>query len=409
MGKSVLLTRRAFKGLPQSCIVHLAMRVAFVGDMLNHGYYLTTVNTGILLALSECPQVDEIDAYCPRKNPEAEPFNPPSKLNIHESYNYGDPHLPLKLIRKLAGKNYDTIIFSLLPTSFGTSSTANFAGLLTPLLLRHLAGQNTRIVYHNSAYTNNYRKLGYNSAYDTIRANALRAIERTIFKTTPTYVLLRQYKEKITSQIGPNRVEYLNARGLEALPTIYLNNLQNQEEITIRREGPPTILLHGYWGPQKDLKLALQTLTNLKNKGYKFNTVITGGINKHFPEYTKQFQQLLKQYGYEKSYKGRIQERDIFTLYTQADLLLLPYNTPGGHSGVLEQAIFFETPTIAIDFPEYREQAEDFDHIKLCNRDQLFVNISNALERMENARTVRIKSKLSYTMKAAEQLLSKEL
>jgi len=292
------------------------MRVAFVGDLLNHGYYLTTVNTGILLALSESPHVDNIDAYCPRKNPEAEPFNPPSKLNIHESYNYGDPHLPLKLIRKLAGKNYDTIIFSLLPTSFGTSSTANFAGLLTPLLLRHLAGQNTRIVYHNSAYTNDYRKLGYNSAYDTIRANALRAIERTIFKTTPTYVLLRQYKEKITSQIGPNRVEYLNARGLEALPTIYLNNLQNQDEITIRREGPPTILLHGYWGPQKDLKLALQTLENLKNKGYKFNTVITGGINKHFPEYTKQFQQLLKQYGYTSNYKGKYMKEHIHIIHT---------------------------------------------------------------------------------------------
>jgi len=384
------------------------MRVAFVGDLLNHGYYLTTVNTGILLALSESPHVDNIDAYCPRKNPEAEPFNPPSKLNIHESYNYGDPHLPLKLIRKLAGKNYDTIIFSLLPTSFGTSSTANFAGLLTPLLLRHLAGQNTRIVYHNSAYTNDYRKLGYNSAYDTIRANALRAIERTIFKTTPTYVLLRQYKEKITSQIGPNKVEYLNARGLEALPTIYLNNLQNQEEITVKREGFPTILLHGNWGPQKDLKLALQTLTNLKNKGYQFNTVITGGINKHFPEYTKQFQHLLKQYGYEKSYKGRIQEKDIFTLYTQADLLLLPYNTPGGHSGVLEQAIFFEIPTIAINFPEYREQAEGFDYVKLCNRNQLFINIIDMLERIKNQRTVRIKSKLSFTTKLVKQLLSKE-
>ncbi|HLH45466.1 MAG TPA: hypothetical protein VKV31_01745 [bacterium] len=281
------------------------MRIAYVGDLLNHGYYLATVGTGILLALSECEEVDEIDVYCPHRNPETEPFKPPSKLNIHETYSYDDPLLSSKLIKKLGGKTYHTVIFNLLPTSFGTSSTANLAGLLTPILLRHLANQDTRIVYHNSAYTNNYRKLGYNTAYDAIRANTLKTIERTIFKTIPTYVLLKQYKEKIASQIGPNKVEYLNARGLEALPTIYLNNLQNTDVITIKREGPPTILLHGNWGPQKDLKLALQTLTNLKNKGHQFNTVITGGINKHFPEYTKQFQQLLKQYNYTDSYKGK--------------------------------------------------------------------------------------------------------
>jgi hypothetical protein len=58
-------------------------------------------------------------------------------------------------------------------------------------------------------------------------------------------------------------------------------------------------------------------------------------------------------------------------IFLKANLLLLPYNIPGGHSGVLEQAIFFEVPTIAIDFPEYREQTIGIENVVLIGSNAL--------------------------------------
>ena len=40
----------------------------------------------------------------------------------------------------------------------------------------------------------------------------------------------------------------------------------------------PQILLHGFWGPQKNIEFALQTLKSLKDSNYKFNLIISGGM-----------------------------------------------------------------------------------------------------------------------------------
>ena len=70
-------------------------------------------------------------------------------------------------------------------------------------------------------------------------------------------------------------------------------------------------------------------------------------------------------------YLGYVKEKNIIDIFIKADIILLPYNVPGGHSGVLEQSIFFEVPTIAFDFPEYREQALGNPIIKLVRPEEL--------------------------------------
>ena len=130
----------------------------------------------------------------------------------------------------------------------------------------------------------------------------------------------------------------------------------------------PTILMHGSWGPQKNIELGLMVLKKLKSEGEKFRLVISGGLNHHFPEYKRKFQEFLHSYSnviYE--YLGPVTEINIMKIFLKASLLILPYNTPGGFSGVLELAIFFEVPTIAIDFPEFREQATGINFVRLVD------------------------------------------
>lgn len=344
------------------------VRIAYIGDFINHGKLLAPTGTSIVLLLSKIPDVEVIDVYCPTLNAKTEPFREPDKVTIIESYSYDDPVSIVKLLN-VRKKYYDKVIFNIMPTAFGNSSLSNLTGLLIPLMLRILFRRNSiEIIYHNSVYTNDISKLGYDSHYDKLRSFILGIVEKGMFKSVKTFVFLQLYKDRITRKIGNNQVGVLNGRYLEAITTVYMNCAYDHDHLPLpERDELPRILMHGSWGPQKNIEWGLNALLELKKRGFDFDLIISGGINHHFIEYEKEFNLLLNKYNkIIKQYLGLVKEVDIMKLFTRADLLILPYNTPGGHSAVLEQAIFFELPAIAIDFPEYKEQSEGISFVKLA-------------------------------------------
>ena len=251
--------------------------------------------------------------------------------------------------------------------------------------------------------------MGYDSSYDKLRSLILSIVERIIFKSVRTFVFLEFYKGKIARKIGRNQLRVLNGRYLEAITTIYLNGIYDQDYLprSVNHKSPQ-VLMHGYWGPQKNIELGLDALVELRNQGILFDLTISGSINNHFKEYEGQFDLLLeKSKKMLKNYEGFVKEIDIMNLFTNADLLILPYNTPGGRSAVLEQAIFFEVPTIAIDFPEFREQAEKFNFVALINSEENLkiyakeILLDNELKNTE----INIKEKIQQAITNIQKLL----
>ena len=385
------------------------MRIAYIGDFINHGKTLVPTGTSLVLLLSEIPDVRVIDVYCPVLNVNVEPFNKPEKVAIIESYSYDNPSSIMKLL-KVRRKYYDKVIFNIMPTVFGNSNFSNLTGLLIPLILRlFFRERNLEIIYHNSVYTNDIAKLGYDSLYDRLRSLILGVVERGLFKYVKTFVLLGLYKDRIAKKIGNNKIKVLNGRYLEAIATVYMNAMYDHDYLLLpERNQMPIILMHGSWGPQKNVELGLNALLELKKKNFDFDLIISGGINHHFKEYEKEFNLLLNRYNkIIKKYFGLVKEIDIMKLFTSADLLILPYNTPGGHSAVLEQAIFFEVPTIAIDFPEYEEQIEGISFVKLAtSRKDLEEYVSHFLINTWNGKSeINIKEKKVQAINNVKVLL----
>ena len=76
---------------------------------------------------------------------------------------------------------------------------------------------------------------------------------------------------------------------------------------------------------------------------------------------------------------------------------------------MLEQAIFFEVPTIAIDFPEFREQTEGIDFVRLIDsRDSLKLI---AKEFLQNGSTrnskLNVKEKIELAVCNIQKLLER--
>ena len=386
-----------------------SVKIAFVGDFLYRGKSLQAIGTSIVLLLSKLEKIEKIDVYSPFPTEEVGDFRFPAKVTIIESYNYDEPRQILNLVR-LRKKDYDKIIFNIVSTTFGNKNMANLAGLLVPLLLGKLSSnKEIEVIYHNSAFLNDIAKLGYTSIFDKARAFFLKVLERQIFKSIRTFMLLNFYKEKIDEIIGTNKVTVLDGAYLEAIPTLFLNNAEEEESIQMSpQQNVPTLLIHGTWGPQKNLELGLRPLRKLKEENYQFKLIISGGINHHFSDYERNFIRTLENYkDIITSYLGRVAEVDLMELFLKTDLLVLPYNTPGGHSGVLEQGIFFNIPTVAMDFPEYREQSHNTDNVRLAkSEDEILALVRENLLKIENSdRNIKIMEKVNAAIEHIKVLI----
>jgi glycosyltransferase involved in cell wall biosynthesis len=382
------------------------VKIAYIGDFINHGKSLQTSGTPLIILLSLRSDVTSIDVYCPYLNDEIEEFEIPQKVRILSSYKYDDPVSIIKLI-KIPWYNYDKVIFNLLPTGYGQSLLTNFIALNMPLILTKLLKiKNVEIIYHNSVFTNNIQLLGYDTGLDRVKSFFLGIVERKLFKSVKTMVFLNLYKKRIDSSIGKNKVEVYQARYLEAITTSYQNKILECDHIEREKNSVPIILMHGNWGPQKNIDLALSALNDLKKEGLEFKLIISGGVNHHFPGYEKKFTQLIQSNkNIINKYMGIVNEKDIMNNFLKADLLILPYKAPGGHSGVLEQAIFFELPTVAMDFPEYREQVYGSKNIKLTDITKLVSAIESCITNLNKEKYVSINTKLCDALKNIDEIL----
>ena len=384
------------------------MNIAYVGNFHNFGNSLATATTAMVYLTSELKEVESIDVFCAYPNIEREESFVPDKVKIKPTF---DPKKPLSTLNLygIKWKNYDRVVFNILPTSFGKSSLLNMLGLLAPYILTKLGNRHIRVVYHNSTFTNDVEKLGYNSRVDRFKKFILSRVEMRMFMSVPTYMPLRIYVNKILSKNKKALVKYIDMRYFEGVPTIYMNAISKNKFIERSENSKKTVLLHGYWGPQKNLEFALKNLSELRKEGIEFHLVLSGGLNSNFPTYVDYFNKLVKKYSstIDESL-GYLAEKDILKLFLRSDLVVIPYNTPGGHSGVLETSITFHNTVLCISHPEYEEQSSGFDNIILTDPEHFYkllkMNLNDNNQR--NSKTSGdISKKLNHAVDSIRQLL----
>ncbi|WP_298279440.1 hypothetical protein [Ferroplasma sp.] len=384
------------------------MNIAYVGNFHNFGNSLATATTAMVYLTSELKEVESIDVFCAYPNIEREDSFVPDKVKIKPTFNTKKPLSILNLYR-IKWKNYDRVVFNILPTAFGKSSLMNVLGLLAPYILTKFGIRKIRVVYHNSTFTNDVQKLGYNSRIDLFKKFILSRVEMHMFMSVPTYMPLRIYVDKIFSKNNKALVKYIDMRYFEGVPTIYMNDISKNKYIERNENSMKTVLLHGYWGPQKNLEFALKNLSELRKEGIEFHLILSGGLNGNFPAYSGYFNKLVKKYSSTINENlGYVAEKDILKLFLRSDLVVIPYNTSGGHSGVLETSITFHNTVLCIRHPEYEEQSLGFDNIILTDQDHFYKLLRMELKEknQRNSKTcVNMSEELNYAIDSIRQLL----
>lgn len=360
------------------------MKVGHVGNLLGR-YILGGWGSGLVLSMAKLPSVASIDLICPHLDPglSRDPIDYPPKVTFRHSYDRERPFSILKTLWWLRTWRGDLLVFNMNTTSFGSRSSSNFVGIIMPIVAKILFRKPTVVIYVSSVLTTDFEKLGYSSLFNRMRALAAATVERLLFRTVPTFVLLQLYQERLNAKIPSAHIRTFRNDYIDAVPTIELNHLAAlpQPITCVRTAGQaPTLLLHGYWGPQKDLEGILPVLQSLASEGVRFNLILSGAVNPHFPEYAARLDELASRYrGIISSRRGTVPEAEIAKLMTESDILLLSYNASGGQSGVMETAACFDLPTVVSDFPEYREKAATKPMVTLSASPRMAETIREAI------------------------------
>ncbi|HTT45852.1 MAG TPA: hypothetical protein VMH38_07580 [Thermoplasmata archaeon] len=363
---------------------HRKLRVGYVGNLLGR-YVIGQWGSGFVLSVASLPSVASVDLFCSELDAglARDPIDYPPTVVLRRSYDRERPFSILRTLWALRKWRGDLLVFSMNTTAFGNRATSNLVGLLMPIVARVFFRKPAVVVYHSSVLTSDVERLGYTSASDRARAIAASAVERLLFRTVPTFVLLECYRKRLDEKVPSAHARTFRNEYLEALPTIAINHLGNPGEVITGggASGPaPTLLLHGYWGPQKDLEGVLPILQSLASEGVRFKLVLSGTVNPHFPDYVPHLEQLVTKFrSIISSRRGSVSEAEMAEVMLRSDLLLLPYNASGGQSGVMEIASCFDLPSIVSDFPEYREKARTKPTVTLCARDQMADAIRSAI------------------------------
>lgn len=117
----------------------------------------------------------------------------------------------------------------------------------------------------------------------------------------------------------------------------------------------PTILTFGFWGAFKDANLLIEATERLRAKGLDAQLVLGGGAHPYFPEIYERLKQQCAGRPHVRL-TGYVPEDALHALFTGASVVVLPYRTNAGASGVLNLCRSYGRPVVVSQEPGLLEQ-----------------------------------------------------
>ncbi|HVJ04662.1 MAG TPA: glycosyltransferase [Candidatus Saccharimonadales bacterium] len=254
---------------------------------------------------------------------------------------------PIHVLRAIRELKPDVVWFNLLFSTFGSRAVAAFVGLTLPLLVR-LSGTYTHITLHHLMdnvdlkhagirYPRSYRAAGYLATRMLLMANSIS-------------VLLPAYRRTLMQKYSGNNVHFRAHGILSARP----------EPPAFEKRGNPEhrILAFGKWGTYKRLELLIEAFEEISRRFPRARLVIAGGNHPNTAGYVE---------GVAKSvagnpnirFTGYVEEESVSGLFSSASVMVMPYSSATGSSGVAHMACEFGLPIVCADIEDFREMSLD--------------------------------------------------
>ncbi|MFB3815026.1 MAG: glycosyltransferase [Terriglobales bacterium] len=284
---------------------------------------------------------------------------------------------PVRLLRAIREIDPDVVWFNLVFSSFGVNPVAAFFGLCAPALTRAL-GHSTHVTLHHLMERVDLKDSGVRFPH-LYRAFGDIATRMLLYSDSVT-VLLPAYRRTLLQKYHSRNV-HLRAHGIFSASPQYPD--------FSRRGNPHRILAFGKWGTYKRLELLLDAFPRVLSAVPDCRLIIAG---EDHPTTRGYLASLRKRYAGcpNIDFTGYVPEEMFDELFGTATVMVMPYTSAGGSSGVAHQASQFGLPIISADIPDFRDMAEEENlaiiFYEVGKRDSLAAELINLLRDPERQR-----------------------
>jgi glycosyltransferase involved in cell wall biosynthesis len=268
-------------------------------------------------------------------------------FHVIRCWNFNSLTNPVRLLRVIKEIKPDIVWFNLLFSTFGSHPAAAFAGLVTPVLSR-LTGTYTHITLHQLMdnvdlhdagvrFPRSYRAAGYLATRMLLMANS-------------TSVLLPAYRRTLMQRYNGDNVHFRAHGVLSARP--------EPPSFELRGNPEHRILAFGKWGTYKRLELLIEAFKEIVERFPQARLVIAGGDHPATPGYVERVAKQFADNPYIR-FTGYVEEENVSEIFASSTLMVMPYSSATGSSGVAHMACEYGLPIVCADIPDFRDMCAD--------------------------------------------------
>lgn len=291
----------------------------------------TTLNEyGFHLAkhLSAKSEITELQMYVERSAESGyELIN--EKQTFIPCWDFNEFSNPFRILREIRSNRPDLVIINLQFLLFGDKKVAAALGLLLPFLLK-MAGFKTIVLLHNIMEEVDLDEAGItkNPVLKTIYTTIGNILTRMILQANLVGVTIEKYVDVLKEKYKKNNIVLLPHGAFE---------VPEEPDYKIP-DGPLKVMTFGKFGTYKKVEVLIEAVEEVrKQSDLAIEIVIAGTDNPNVKGYLKDVENTYSNVP-RLTFTGYVAEEDVAGLFRDSAVVVFPYTSTTGSSGVLHQA-----------------------------------------------------------------------
>jgi len=254
---------------------------------------------------------------------------------------------PWRLLKQIHRLKPDVVWFNLGFASFGDRALPAFLGIILPALTR-AAGYDTHVTLHQLMETVDLKDAGVRSPL-AYKVGGFLATQ-IVLSANSVAVMLPAYRNILRDKYRRGTIFVRHHGSLFGRP--------EYPDFSRRANPDHRILAFGKWGTYKRLELLLASFESVSGRFPRAQLVIGGTDHPKAPGYLQSVERAHRDHPRIK-FLGYVAEDEIPALLQSTSIMVMPYSSSAGSSGIAHLAGAYGLPIVASDIPDCRQLVDE--------------------------------------------------
>lgn len=275
-------------------------------------------------------EVSELILMCD-KTPENKQldFENSQKIQVNECWSFNSYKIIFTICKAVINTKPDAVLFNLQFVKFGDKKIPAALGLLLPFILR-LLGFKTMVLMHNILEQVDLNTAGFtkNKLMQNIYNGIGTSLTYFILKANKVSVTISKYVEILKLKYKVNNVVLIPHGSFETV---------SQPNFDLPA-GPKKVMAFGKFGTYKKVEILIDAVQEIRKQYTDPIEIVIAGTDS--PNTLGYLEGVQKKYTNVEGlfFTGYVEEKDVEKIFTESTVVVFPYTSTTGSSGVLHQA-----------------------------------------------------------------------